>query len=203
MAYEPEPISTEPESRDARVIPMPIGLGYRPAATPGAPRMSPPAGEVVDPDTDLPVTGEIIEAEPVDQPTVTADTGTWLDQRRAYLADAPEILPSYLRSADEFAQAARWVAAYYAHVMAFHATRLPIYLLRLVARSPRGAARLLVRWARWVSDAEARPLIREAAGREVQVNLGDGVRSEEHTSELQSRPHLVCRLLLEKKKKKE
>src|SRR3989442_13120445 len=26
------------------------------------------------------------------------------------------------------------------------------------------------------------------------------VRSEEHTSELQSRPHLVCRLLLEKKK---
>src|SRR2546422_4454799 len=29
-----------------------------------------------------------------------------------------------------------------------------------------------------------------------------GVRSEEHTSELQSRLHLVCRLLLEKKKKK-
>src|SRR5690554_1031835 len=29
----------------------------------------------------------------------------------------------------------------------------------------------------------------------------NGFRSEEHTSELQSRPHLVCRLLLEKKKK--
>src|SRR3989442_10867686 len=30
---------------------------------------------------------------------------------------------------------------------------------------------------------------------------GEGERrSEEHTSELQSRPHLVCRLLLEKKK---
>src|SRR2546429_3747362 len=28
------------------------------------------------------------------------------------------------------------------------------------------------------------------------------LRSEEHTSELQSRLHLVCRLLLEKKKKK-
>src|SRR5690554_7711422 len=27
------------------------------------------------------------------------------------------------------------------------------------------------------------------------------MRSEEHTSELQSRPHLVCRLLLEKKKR--
>src|SRR3712207_8156783 len=33
--------------------------------------------------------------------------------------------------------------------------------------------------------------------------LGDVyVRSEEHTSELQSRQYLVCRLLLEKKKKK-
>src|SRR5690349_23762533 len=30
---------------------------------------------------------------------------------------------------------------------------------------------------------------------------GAGVRSEEHTSELQSRRDLVCRLLLEKKKK--
>src|SRR3712207_7145893 len=29
-----------------------------------------------------------------------------------------------------------------------------------------------------------------------------GLRSEEHTSELQSRQYLVCRLLLEKKKKK-
>src|SRR3712207_7574278 len=29
---------------------------------------------------------------------------------------------------------------------------------------------------------------------------GDGGRSEEHTSELQSRQYLVCRLLLEKKK---
>src|SRR5687768_18122455 len=32
---------------------------------------------------------------------------------------------------------------------------------------------------------------------------GRALRSEEHTSELQSRLHLVCRLLLEKKKKKE
>src|SRR3989442_8463119 len=31
---------------------------------------------------------------------------------------------------------------------------------------------------------------------------GPPARSEEHTSELQSRPHLVCRLLLEKKNRK-
>src|SRR5690554_7456014 len=34
---------------------------------------------------------------------------------------------------------------------------------------------------------------------ELNIDMEDD-RSEEHTSELQSRPHLVCRLLLEKKK---
>src|SRR3989442_6586580 len=33
------------------------------------------------------------------------------------------------------------------------------------------------------------------------AGVGAVARSEEHTSELQSRPHLVCRLLLEKKKR--
>src|SRR2546422_10189234 len=37
----------------------------------------------------------------------------------------------------------------------------------------------------------------QSSGAQLTVN----VRSEEHTSELQSRLHLVCRLLLEKKKK--
>src|SRR3989449_1867582 len=43
------------------------------------------------------------------------------------------------------------------------------------------------------------------AGRDTRVRgpVGEATaRSEEHTSELQSRLHLVCRLLLEKKKKK-
>src|SRR5690625_4926049 len=35
-----------------------------------------------------------------------------------------------------------------------------------------------------------------------EVRVGQNTRSEEHTSELQSRGHLVCRLLLEKKKEK-
>src|SRR2546422_7531223 len=37
---------------------------------------------------------------------------------------------------------------------------------------------------------------------ELGTELAQVGRSEEHTSELQSRLHLVCRLLLEKKKKK-
>src|SRR3712207_7518080 len=42
------------------------------------------------------------------------------------------------------------------------------------------------------------------ARRDVEHRLGEARirRSEEHTSELQSRQYLVCRLLLEKKKKK-
>src|SRR5687768_17997380 len=39
------------------------------------------------------------------------------------------------------------------------------------------------------------------AGKAALVDALTGRRSEEHTSELQSRLHLVCRLLLEKKKK--
>src|SRR3989442_4224191 len=48
--------------------------------------------------------------------------------------------------------------------------------------------------------------LRDAPGQDELLQRGDlclvaidRVRSEEHTSELQSRPHLVCRLLLEKK----
>src|SRR5690606_41402549 len=41
----------------------------------------------------------------------------------------------------------------------------------------------------------------EGAGHGVAPGLPRRVRSEEHTSELQSRENLVCRLLLEKKKK--
>src|SRR5690606_40958232 len=41
------------------------------------------------------------------------------------------------------------------------------------------------------------------AHRPVQAPARHAPRSEEHTSELQSRENLVCRLLLEKKKKKE
>src|SRR3712207_7226823 len=47
--------------------------------------------------------------------------------------------------------------------------------------------------------ARAGPRVEEAADRPEAVVRPD-LRSEEHTSELQSRQYLVCRLLLEKKK---
>src|SRR5256885_5173415 len=47
----------------------------------------------------------------------------------------------------------------------------------------------------------ARPLRLGAGHDHVERSLADAVRSEEHTSELQSPCNLVCRLLLEKKKR--
>src|SRR3989442_3833805 len=44
-------------------------------------------------------------------------------------------------------------------------------------------------------------LVDEKAGLAFSISQ-NVTRSEEHTSELQSRPHLVCRLLLEKKNEK-
>src|SRR2546422_1681428 len=85
----------------------------------------------------------------------------------------------------------------------------------MIRRPPRSTLfpyTTLFRSPRQLRDPELRPL-RPALRREERagpatvlgpigqghVARGDG-RSEEHTSELQSRLHLVCRLLLEKKK---
>src|SRR5439155_12589448 len=68
------------------------------------------------------------------------------------------------------------------------------------ARAARRAGRRREEWA----EATGRDVERPRAGKTEQRQRGTagrGGRSEEHTSELQSRGHLVCRLLLEKKKK--
>src|SRR2546422_7582733 len=66
--------------------------------------------------------------------------------------------------------------------------------------------------ARGVAHPDKHPHGRVASRAWCRVRQGDAhraehpeavQRSEEHTSELQSRLHLVCRLLLEKKKKKQ
>src|SRR5207253_9914234 len=51
--------------------------------------------------------------------------------------------------------------------------------------------------------AQSRNSLRRSARPDPTSRADRRRRSEEHTSELQSRGHLVCRLLLEKKKKKQ
>src|SRR5207244_10973836 len=68
---------------------------------------------------------------------------------------------------------------------------LPIYRLGIRGRADAGR--------RAVVDADGQDVGRNRAA----SGGASPLRSEEHTSELQSPDHLVCRLLLEKKKKKQ
>src|SRR2546422_918255 len=62
-------------------------------------------------------------------------------------------------------------------------------------------ARMLLRVQHVVPDPLAIQQLRQVLRRLDRDRADEhGLRSEEHTSELQSRLHLVCRLLLEKKK---
>src|SRR2546422_3460506 len=67
------------------------------------------------------------------------------------------------------------------------ASVLNVALTGNIAAGKSTVVNLFRRWGATIIDADV--LVREAQA-----------RSEEHTSELQSRLHLVCRLLLEKKK---
>src|SRR5687768_10856390 len=97
--------------------------------------------------------------------------------------------------------------------------RLAPDLDRITAIEPAGhAAELLLHFVKLAQGDRQQPIGRqsdaflgfqfllEALATEPERGLGAGgqvvlqIRSEEHTSELQSRLHLVCRLLLEKKK---
>ncbi|GAA3759614.1 S-DNA-T family DNA segregation ATPase FtsK/SpoIIIE [Spinactinospora alkalitolerans] len=161
--------------REAEVIAFPTGA--RPTQVPPAGPEAPatqvtevPAdadaetalGEIVD-------DGEVLKGEVV---RVDRDVDAFVAQRGDWLADLAErkksarpIVPAYLRTREEAAQTAKWVADYYAHVLAYQATRAPLYLLRLLGRSPRGAGRALTAWGRWVADAESKPLRQAAAQR--------------------------------------
>src|SRR3712207_7307033 len=72
------------------------------------------------------------------------------------------------------------------------------------ARSPRPVA--VVAWTPWPAARSSGTTLRhpqappQAPWTRTNVAIAHLPRSEEHTSELQSRQYLVCRLLLEKKK---
>src|SRR3712207_8009803 len=79
-------------------------------------------------------------------------------------------------------------------------------VLATLAGSPQGPARCEPgRSGSRFPDREhlrpARRAVEHAVGQHTHLGVAALARSEEHTSELQSRQYLVCRLLLEKKKK--
>src|SRR5258705_1581256 len=74
----------------------------------------------------------------------------------------------------------------------------------MIRRPPRSTLfpyTTLFRSLYFLADLVADPPVEHGVGRDIVLHqIGHEQRSEEHTSELQSLRHLVCRLLLEKKK---
>src|SRR3989442_3161155 len=77
--------------------------------------------------------------------------------------------------------------------------RSPLFPSTPLSRSQQAAVRTQARPRH--ATAPLRPRVPARQGGRAARARPRRDRSEEHTSELQSRPHLVCRLLLEKKKK--
>src|SRR3712207_8086143 len=77
----------------------------------------------------------------------------------------------------------------------FRSARIEIAFIRCCYDRAGATERLVTVWRRPVAASEIVLRTGPEAGR-----IADAGRSEEHTSELQSRQYLVCRLLLEKKK---
>ena len=102
-----------------------------------------------------------------DGPELMVDTAT---SGTVPAADQPvtrtPVLPAWASSRDNFLAAyGRW-ANNTAYAARFHALRAPLYLARVTARSPHGAARLVGGAGRWVSDAEGTPMRAYAIRRE-------------------------------------
>ncbi|MEV6445977.1 FtsK/SpoIIIE domain-containing protein [Amycolatopsis sp. NPDC051716] len=112
--------------------------------------------------------GPVLDAELVDdEPTTvtstahvppapaTDDLPGLLRARRATMRP---IFPAWLRDRDEAVKVAHWAAGYAGHVAAYHAVRVPLYLLKLAGWTPRGLWITGAAGARWTFDLEARPL---------------------------------------------
>ncbi len=74
------------------------------------------------------------------------------------------VVPAWLRSRAELGEVCRWAAGFVAHTSAYHLARTPKYAGKLVARAPRGAARVTGGWLRWLLDLEGEP-VRQATVR--------------------------------------
>src|SRR5438105_15014018 len=91
------------------------------------------------------------------------------------------------------------------HIFSWHSLCYPLslsFFFLMIRRPPRST--LFPYTTLFRSDLDPVPqLVIRLAEPSQALERSDAVRSEEHTSELQSRVDLVCRLLLEKKKKNE
>ena len=82
-----------------------------------------------------------------------------------YRQARPPVVPEALRSPRAAAERVRLEADHAAYLAAYHLVRAPAYAARLVRYAPAGAVRAARGLARWVTDAEMRPLVEQAVSR--------------------------------------
>lgn len=141
----------EPEVDD-----LPVAEPLPPLNTEPVPATPSTGGSQLEPHiSDAEIIDDQAPAPLVDEPAGPRDLVADLMERHR---TARPIVPEHLATPEARAQLARFLVVYSAHVSAYHATRTPWYLLKLLGRSPRGTWRLLARWGRWVSDCESGPL---------------------------------------------
>jgi S-DNA-T family DNA segregation ATPase FtsK/SpoIIIE len=79
--------------------------------------------------------------------------------------DKRPIIPGWVRNRAEFRALLAWAARYGWHTVAFHSTRTPLYVARLLRRSPVGGWRVVRGVARWVFHHEQAELRADAVRR--------------------------------------
>src|ERR1700689_5708569 len=106
--------------------------------------------------------GPVIEGTVVPVDTAAAAPRDWLADLHAAHRTRRAIVPPMLRSKAEAKALGKFLATHYGHKAGYHATRTPKYGLKLAARAPRGAHRLIRGTVRWTFDLEGVP-VRAAA----------------------------------------
>ena len=114
-------------------------------------RDGPPTGTApLDPDA-AEATRVLVDSPEAQRPARPGLSGLRAAQRRP-------IVPAWARSRAELGEVCRWAAGYAAHTSSYHLARSPVYAGRLAARAPRGSARVLAGWLRWLFDLEGEPV---------------------------------------------
>ncbi|MEU7868297.1 cell division protein FtsK [Dactylosporangium sp. NPDC049140] len=111
------------------------------------------------------------DAAPADDGPVLVDSIEAQRRPRFSLAGLREgerrpILPAWLRSRAEAVASAAWVAGVLGHTAGYHSLRLPAYAARLAWRAPVGGWRTVVRYLRWLTDAEGERVRQSSADRD-------------------------------------
>jgi S-DNA-T family DNA segregation ATPase FtsK/SpoIIIE len=116
-------------------------------------RDGPPTGTAqVDADTvGMGERGVLVDSPEAQRPARPGLVGLRAAQRRP-------IVPAWARSRRELGEGCRWAAGYAVHTSGYHLARSPVYAGRLAGRAPRGVARVLAGWLRWLFDLEGEPV---------------------------------------------